>query len=174
MLFQHLLAPLAALTGLAHAYEPTDLSTNLPNIPALNDTAPLCPSRPATPSTQRALFRAFISATYNRTSTIAAAYTTFAAEDYIQHNPWMTSGRQAAIDTLTPIFAVADLRVRHVWFDPELETGTGGVHYRLRMPGAERPVAVMRLFRWEGTCLVEHWDVMQEVPGNKTNPLPMV
>lgn len=31
------------------------------------------------------------------------------------------------------------------------------------------PAAVVDVVRFEGTCIMEHWDVIQERPGNATN-----
>jgi predicted SnoaL-like aldol condensation-catalyzing enzyme len=29
----------------------------------------------------------------------------------------------------------------------------------------------MDLYRFQGTCIVEHWDVSQTITGNETNPI---
>lgn len=42
----------------------------------------------------------------------------------------------------------------------------------MESPGA-KPKAVVDLFRMDGTCVMEHWDVIQERPENPKNPLAM-
>ena len=38
------------------------------------------------------------------------------------------------------------------------------------MDGYEpRPVAFADVFRFEGGCIVEHWDVLEELPDNATS-----
>ena len=48
--------------------------------------------------------------------------------------------------------------------------GIGMLHYRMRADGAGIHAAVMDRLRFEGTCFVEHWDVIQAITGKETNP----
>jgi predicted SnoaL-like aldol condensation-catalyzing enzyme len=43
----------------------------------------------------------------------------------------------------------------------------------VRAPG-QRGLAIVDIFRLEDGKLVEHWDVMQEIPGDSLNPNGMV
>lgn len=51
----------------------------------------------------------------------------------------------------------------------------GWVHYRMDIAGvpADQFFAVLDLFRMNGTCIEEHWDVAQQRPINATNPLAL-
>ncbi len=40
---------------------------------------------------------------------------------------------------------------------------------KTQFPGQELPSAVVDLYRFEGSCIVEHWDVKQERQANDTN-----
>jgi len=35
------------------------------------------------------------------------------------------------------------------------------------------PIALADIYRMDGTCIVEHWDVTQARPANATNPIAM-
>ena len=47
---------------------------------------------------------------------------------------------------------------------------TGWVFYRIDAPGLATK-ALVDIYRMDGTCIVEHWDVLQVVPANATNPV---
>ena len=92
------------------------------------------------------------------------AFTCWMHPGYIQHNPNAPSGRDATLEVLAA--AVKN--------NPELTHNVkrviyGGadlvaVHHHFRRTAAERGWAVVDLLRIESGYIVEHWDVMQEVP----------
>ncbi|KAJ4327634.1 hypothetical protein N0V84_001883 [Fusarium piperis] len=130
---------------------------------------PNCPSRPATPSQQRAILKQFVQAFYvERNATKALG--NHVADDYIQHNPNVLSGRQNAIDALGPFLGAAavNITVLRQAFDDNLAF----IHYRVDAPGGE-PSATVDIYRLDGTCIVEHWDVMQTRDPNSVNPLAL-
>jgi hypothetical protein len=64
---------------------------------------PYCPARPASPSFQRAAFYEFISEIFYEADGIHQSFENFISVDYIQHSPFILSGRNntiAAIDSL--------------------------------------------------------------------------
>jgi hypothetical protein len=66
-----------------------------------------------------------------------------------------------------PIFtdpAVA-IEVPHQSFEAPM----GWVHYRID-PFLLEPTAVVNVYLWGGSCIVEHWDIIQERLVNATNP----
>jgi len=87
----------------------------------------------------------------------------YLSEDYIQHNPYTATGRQAFIDyvgswakekpnaysEIIRVVAEGDLVVVHV-------------HDRLNKE--DRGSAVVDIFRVENDKIVEHWDVIQDIP----------
>lgn len=122
---------------------------------------------------RRAWVADFIELMYVRHD-IEAAFDRYVAEDYVQHNPGLADGRDAAVSKLAPTFSHPDFRtdVKRWLLDGDLvcihlhgrrEPETGGAiadFYRIEeRPGGER--------------LVEHWDVIQPIPQTSANPHPM-
>ncbi|KAH8650774.1 hypothetical protein BGZ61DRAFT_375473 [Ilyonectria robusta] len=131
--------------------------------------APYCPPCHVTPSQQRAIFVEFIQKLYiDRNAT--RALLDHVPEDYIQHNPFSLSGRDNSIKSLSFVSPdTVNFTISRVGLDDNLAF----LHARLDTVGAERPSTVVDLFRFNGSCIQEHWDVIQEVPENATNPLHM-
>ena len=102
---------------------------------------------------------------------VPAAFAAHVAEDYIQHNPTIADGRQAAVDALADKFATDGARfdVQRILVDGDLAL----VHIKASFPG--RPVAaVADIYRLDSGKVVEHWDVLQPMPeGPPQNPHPM-
>lgn len=44
---------------------------------------------------------------------------------------------------------------------------------KVRLPNNGGELALIDLFRMEGTCIVEHWDISQLKPADATNPIAM-
>ncbi|KAF6826986.1 snoal-like polyketide cyclase family protein [Colletotrichum plurivorum] len=132
---------------------------------------PNCPPRPATPAEQRAILDDFIQAFYVKVD-IEGAMTAHMAEDYIQHNPNVLSGRENSINTLKQFIipGQANMTVLRT----ALDNNIAFVHVRDDSAGASaEPQAIVDVFRLDGTCIMEHWDVIQQRPANATNPLAM-
>ncbi|GJC79844.1 snoaL-like polyketide cyclase family protein [Colletotrichum tofieldiae] len=93
------------------------------------------------------------------------------AEDYIQHNPNALSGRQNSLSVLEPFISPSTVNytIMHTGFD----NNVAYIHYRMDLVGGGQPFAVVDVFRFEGTCIMEHWDVAQQRPVNATNPIAM-
>ncbi|KAF4536870.1 snoal-like polyketide cyclase family protein [Lasiodiplodia theobromae] len=133
------------------------------------DPIPNCPPHPTTIEQQRAVFTDFINMIY-KGGNVTEAYLTYVSEDYIQHNPSVLSGRQNAIDAVQGFIDTgATFDVMHTAFDD----GYGYVFSRVDFGGTAQPAAVVDVLRLNGSCIVEHWDVMQVKPANATNPLAM-
>ncbi len=92
------------------------------------------------------------------------AFTCWVHPDYIQHNPNAPTGRDATLEVLAAA-------VRN---NPELthnvkrviygENDLVAVHHHFRRKTDERGWAVVDILRIKDGYVVEHWDVMQEVP----------
>ncbi|KAJ6568905.1 hypothetical protein B0H19DRAFT_1134195 [Mycena capillaripes] len=127
-----------------------------------------CVVYPATAVEQKQIFSTFVGEFYVKRD-IPRAFTHIAA-DYIQHNPFELDGITSSFDFLNPIFSNTSVTVQilHRVF----EAPYGWLHYRV--DGLlEEPTAILDLFRFNGTCVQEHWDVIQELPVNATNPHPL-
>ncbi|CAG9998608.1 unnamed protein product [Clonostachys byssicola] len=135
------------------------------------ETAPYCPARPASPEFQRAAFTEFLHQ-FLEQHLVNESLTNFVSDEYIQHNPAVLSGRQPSIDALGAggpyDFSKGNVTIMHYLFDSPF----GMVHYRVDFPGQE-PTAITDIWRFNGTCIEEHWDVIQALPKNATNPLAL-
>jgi predicted SnoaL-like aldol condensation-catalyzing enzyme len=128
------------------------------------------PGKRVTPKEQSKNFSKFIQTLYVDKN-VSAALNEYALESYIQHNPSAVSGRQAAIDFLSPALPSWNITIRHQGFD----NNTGWLHWKLEGFGTERYYAGVDVWRFEGGCIAEHWDVLQAAPpANRTNPLELV
>ncbi len=127
---------------------------------------PYCPGRHASERTQRAIFNAFLEALYTEKN-VSKAFLTYVAEDLVEHDPTDQQGRAPNIAKLEQIVPFAPFTVLRSSFD----NNVGFVH--LRVEDQPEPLAVADIYRMNGTCIVEHWDVTQARPANTTNPIAM-
>lgn len=98
------------------------------------------------------------------------AFARYVAPEYIQHNPGLPDGPDAAVEGLEPKFRAEGARfeIQRILVDGDLAV----VHVRASRPGAP-DTAVADLYRLEGGRIVEHWDVLQPVPTTSANDHPM-
>jgi predicted SnoaL-like aldol condensation-catalyzing enzyme len=92
------------------------------------------------------------------------------AENYIQHNPSVADGRQALKNAAKKWFAGAPkerIDFQHIGADSNL------VYLHTRSRFGNKTFSVVDIFRVENNTIVEHWDVMQEVPDTAANSHPM-
>lgn len=102
---------------------------------------------------------------------VRAAFIAHVAPDYIQHNPGLPDGREAAIAALEPKFSdpKASFEVKRILVDGN----DAMIHLHARPEPGARGAAVADLYRLENGRIVEHWDVIQPVPPTSANPHPM-
>ncbi|MCP2341541.1 nuclear transport factor 2 family protein [Actinomadura rupiterrae] len=113
----------------------------------------------------------FYETAFNRKD--VAGVTAFLGDRYIQHNPQIADGRDGLRVRLRQLAdAFPDLHVQVRQLVAEGDYVTARVH-AVRVPG-QRGVAIMDMFRLENGKLVEHWDVMQDIPEHSENPNEMV
>ncbi|KAJ3032784.1 hypothetical protein HDV00_007156 [Rhizophlyctis rosea] len=129
--------------------------------------AALCKTGPTSDMQQRAAFQSFVNTLYVQKK-VKQAFDDWIPGQYIQHHPSTSQGRDAAIAALSPLFAIPSLQVTVA--GQVVGQGFAVLHYRMKVPGAF-DMAVMDRFRFDGTCIVEHWDVGQSIPANDTNPV---
>lgn len=134
---------------------------------------PYCPPRPASPEEQAKIFFQFVDAFVNKNDFVTALET-HVADTYVQHNPAALSGREQTLGFFkNRPKGKQSLTVKNTIINQGLTQNVGFVHYKMEMPGSPRPKAVVDLFKMNGTCVMEHWDVIQERPENPKNPLAM-
>ena len=102
---------------------------------------------------------------------VGKAFADYVAPDYVQHNPGIADGREAAVAALTPMFAKPDQRFKidKIVVDGDLAV----IHLRVAAEGIPRGASVVDMYRLKGGKVVEHWDVIQVVPEKAANAHPM-
>jgi predicted SnoaL-like aldol condensation-catalyzing enzyme len=97
------------------------------------------------------------------------AFTCWMHPDYIQHNPNAPTGRDATLEVLAAaVRNNPDLThevKRIIWGGEDLVV----VHHHFRRTKDERGWAVVDILRIKDGYVVEHWDVMQEIPETAKN-----
>ena len=169
MHFQPLLLTLSTLPALilaspspVHAYGFRPSPTGPNPIPTSTLAPPYCPPRRATPKQQRAIFSDFVDTLYIQKN-VPKAFNDHVASNLIEHDPFDFQGRDPNIAKLSAIIPFAKFAVQRHNFDNEI----GFIHLRVdENPG---PVALADVYRFNGTCIVEHWDIAQVYPANATN-----
>ncbi|KAJ6506608.1 hypothetical protein C8R45DRAFT_801690, partial [Mycena sanguinolenta] len=117
------------------------------------------------PLKQEEIFYDLVDALYVERN-VSEAYSHF-KEDFINHNPFAPDGIASSMALVVPIFTnpAVSVQVLHQVFAAPY----GWVHYRIDGWSPE-PVAVLDLYLFNGSCVQEHWDLIQTRPDNATNP----
>ncbi len=119
----------------------------------------------------KAIVRAFYDLAFNDQQPAEAA-AKYIGATYRQHNPGAADGAEPFVAFVTGFLkAFPRLRVTFKRMVAEGELVALHSHF-VREPG-DGGLAVMDIFRLEGGKLVEHWDVLQEVPPATANPNTM-
>jgi predicted SnoaL-like aldol condensation-catalyzing enzyme len=88
---------------------------------------------------------------------------------YIQHSPGIADGLQALlglIEQLDRDFPGYSIEVKRVIAEGDF--AFAHCHYTFG-PHDPRGKAIAEIFRFEGELIVEHWDVIQDVPAHSVN-----
>ncbi|MCL2892525.1 nuclear transport factor 2 family protein [Brenneria tiliae] len=92
----------------------------------------------------------------------------YLSEDYIQHNPFAATGREAFVDYFRDYFARYPQAESHI-----IRTATDGNLVYLHVFAKNDPQdigrAVVDILRVDNGKIVEHWDVVQPVPQESAN-----
>ena len=87
---------------------------------------------------------------------------------YIQHNSHVPDGKKAFTDYFVPFFKQhpdAKSEIKRVVAEGDLVV----LHVLGKKDKSDRGKAVVDIFRVENGKIVEHWDVIQEIPENAAN-----
>ncbi|ABR75445.1 hypothetical protein CBG46_05525 [Actinobacillus succinogenes] len=106
---------------------------------------------------------AFYEMAFNRHK-VQEATEKYVGEPYLQHNPDVADGGQAFIDAFVPFLnkhPKSKAEIKRVMADGDLVM----LHVHSTMDEKDRGEAVVDIFRFdENGKIVEHWDVIQQVP----------
>ena len=97
---------------------------------------------------------------------VVEGFERYVAPGYVQHNPLLATGREAAVKFLTTRAnreAVAD--IKRVIAEGDLVV----LHVHSRNTLSDRGRAVVDIFRVTDGKITEHWDVIQPVPEKSAN-----
>ncbi|KAG7528996.1 hypothetical protein FFLO_05854 [Filobasidium floriforme] len=100
---------------------------------------------------------------------VTAAFDKYVAANYVQHNPNIADGRAAAIAALDPLFSspTTSFDIARVMVGPEYTV----IHIKAITTGQPN-YNVYDVYRTEGSCIVEHWDVMAAATIDNTTVSP--
>ena len=92
----------------------------------------------------------------------------YLSEEYIQHNPYVATGRKAFIDA----FAEENDTASFNMFKRTIAEGDLVVlHSHKKRDSKDIGVAGIDMFRIKDGKIVEHWDVNQKIPANSKNDM---
>lgn len=96
------------------------------------------------------------------------AFTRYGGEKYTQHNPRVPDGKDAVIQFFTPFFKNnpdASWEIKRVIAEGDLVV----LHVHSRQTANDRGRAIVDIFRVDKGKVVEHWDVVQDIPEKAAN-----
>lgn len=129
----------------------------------------LAPMAVAKSADNRTIVDDFVDRFYQQRD-VAGAFAAHVAPGYVQHNPGLPDGPDAAVAALAPMFARPDARfeVKHLLVDGDLAL----VHLFGQGKPGTAGAAVADLYRLKDGKVVEHWDVLQPI-AEGSDPLAM-
>jgi len=95
----------------------------------------------------------------------------YIVEDYIQHNPIAADGRQALKEIANKW--IANQPKTQVDFQKVVADGDLVFLHIKTKSFSGKDQSLVDIFRLKNGKIVEHWDIMQEVPEKSANPHPM-
>jgi predicted SnoaL-like aldol condensation-catalyzing enzyme len=125
--------------------------------------ASYCPSRGTDDKAQLASWRQFVDKFYFKKD-VYAAFEDHIDHNFIEHNPGALSGwtNRTSIAGLAGLITSANFTVINEAF----YNNTGYIHFRQDVAG-DPPTAIVDVFRFNGTCIVEHVCILLNIPSPK-------
>jgi predicted SnoaL-like aldol condensation-catalyzing enzyme len=99
---------------------------------------------------------------------VEEAFKLYSVPEYKQHNPYAASGAQAAISFFAP-YLKANPEVRTEIKRVIAEGDLVAIHNNPKQNAQDRGRAVVDIFRVVNGKVVEHWDVVQDIPEKSAN-----
>ncbi|KAH7136269.1 hypothetical protein EDB81DRAFT_949049 [Dactylonectria macrodidyma] len=107
--------------------------------------------------------------TFYTEKNVKKAFAKYVASNYVQHNADIADGRAAAVEALTPLFSSksTSFKIARVMVGPEYTT----IHIKALNAGGSS-YTVFDVYKTKGSCIIEHWDALQEMSSNTTSTHP--
>jgi len=129
-------------------------------------------TRAAVSQQNTAVVLAYLDTVFNKHE-VEQAFKLYVGPQYRQHNPTTADGNAAAMQALTrytrELYPEVHLEVKRTVAQGDLVS----VHSRYYLHGADRDtgkgLAVVDIYRLEHGKIVEHWDVVQNIPATSAN-----
>lgn len=120
-------------------------------------------------NTVRETFEHFVHLMYLE-KRVRDAFRLYVAPDYVQHNPTLPDGPDAAVAVLEPMFNRPgfSIEIKQTLVDGNL----AALLLHARPTPDSRGGAVFDLYRFEGGKIVEHWDIKQDIPATTVSKHP--
>ncbi|CAF9914281.1 MAG: hypothetical protein GOMPHAMPRED_008120 [Gomphillus americanus] len=101
----------------------------------------------------------------------AKAFAQWTAKDFINHAPDVTGdGRAAAEKAVDALLSTSKEEIKNV-FVGKNSSGVDFAHIYFKGINSHGVGAIMEFWRFSGNCLVEHWNIAEQVSGvNTSNP----
>jgi predicted SnoaL-like aldol condensation-catalyzing enzyme len=97
---------------------------------------------------------------------VAEGFATYVGPTYVQHNPRLPDGPEAAVRLLSQVITPDSVsEIKRVVAEGDLVV----LHAHSRSNPGDRGRAVVDIFRVDNGKIVEHWDVIQPVPEQSAN-----
>jgi predicted SnoaL-like aldol condensation-catalyzing enzyme len=129
-------------------------------------------SRAAVAQQNTAVVLAFLDTVFNKHE-VEQAFKLYVAPQYRQHSPVVADGNQAAMQALTHYTHELYPELRQEVKRTVAQGDLVSVHSRYIKHAADRErgqgQAVVDIFRLEHGKIVEHWDVVQDIPSKSAN-----
>ncbi len=114
----------------------------------------------------RQMVEYFWNEVFNRHNT--SVIDSLTSPDYIQHSPGFADGRQAfknGIQEFLRAYPASRAEIKHIGADGDLVF----IHNHITLKGNDRGQAAVDIFRVRDGKIVEHWDVIQDIPEKAQN-----
>ena len=149
------MALIAAVTLVACSHSDTNASPSSSAARSTTDTT----------ATNRALVTDFYNRFFNEHDASAASVI---ADNYKQHNPQVPDGKAPFVDYFTGYFA-QNPQARNTIVRSAADGDLVYLHVHSTNGARDRGQAIVDIFRVSGGKIVEHWDVIQDVPATSAN-----
>ena len=114
-----------------------------------------------------ATVEAFVDTVFNQHK-VSEAFDRYVGPTYIQHNPKVPDGREGGVKGLTWL-VTQNPQMRIVVKRVIAQGDLVAIHHHMTKTPNDRGQAVVDIFRLENGKIVEHWDVVEDVPAEAKN-----